>query len=223
MKRLLYTPLSFIVLAGLSCGLLGCSVQSADVQPSEDVSLVNAISSENQLGVPPPLSGFSLKDLKLDIIVPEDVAFKDPNIDFEMPTHFEVWEGHPSDDLGSYMKEKLYGNYTYVCALTVESHIAVMELPVIFLQGFLLEEMEKNEAAVMVGQRRLTAEELHGYEVYRDERAVVYNLSSLLMTDSFDDYIKIHNPARKPSYDYSWTKDVYIYFQNNIAGMIVPE
>ncbi|SDN57171.1 hypothetical protein [Acetanaerobacterium elongatum] len=208
-----------LILASLCVLILsGCNFKNQNCQTSDVISSINTNSSSSQLGTPIPINGFSLEDLKLQICVPSDIKFQDPNIDFDMPEHYSVMSGDPTFDLGAYMKAKLYGNYTYVCALTVENTIAAMELPVIFLQGFNLEDIENKRAVIMVGQRQLSMEELSAYEVYRDEAAVVYNFSSLVMTESFDDYIEIHKAST--TYDYSWTKDVYHYFQNHIQEII---
>lgn len=212
MKRVLILALLCILI------LSGCNFQNQNCQTSDVISSINTNSSSSQLETSIPVNGLSLKDLGLQICVPRDIQFIDPNIDFEMPENYSVMSADPTFDFGPYMKAKLYGNYTYVAALTVETIIATMELPVIFLQGFNLEDIENRSAVIMVGQRQLSMEELSAYEVYRDESAVVYNFSSLLMTESFDDYIDIHKGS--PTYDYSWTKDVYNYFQNHIQEII---
>lgn len=214
MKKLLLLSLSFLILTS-------CNYSEYNSQASSIVSSVGTASSSSKSDAPVPADGLSLKDLKLQICVPEDIKFKDPNIDFDMPEHYSVMSGDPTFDLGTYMKAKLYGNYTYVSALTVENPIAAMELPVIFLQGFHLENIMNNKNVVMVGQRQFSMEELSAYEVYHDDLSVVYNFSSLLMTESFDDYIEIHKAST--TYDYSWTKDVYNYFQNHIKELIVKE
>lgn len=214
MKKILLISLSLLILTG-------CNYSNRNCQSSNLVSAVSIDLSSSKSVTHLLTDGLSLEDLNLQICVPDDIKFKDPNIDFDMPEHYSVMSGNPTFDLGKYMKARLYGNYTYVCALTVENTIAAMELPVIFLQGYLVEEIDNEKAIVMVGQRKLSVEDLKALEVYRDDSAVVYNFSSLLMTDSFDDYIEIHKASK--TYDYNWTKDVYNYFQNHIKEIIVKK